>query len=778
MSTKIYKRKNNGIWKLPNLSVVLLFSVMFAINTVHAQLVITPTVTNVACAGDQSGSIFISVSGGSGIYTFLWSNSATSQNLPHVFAGTYSVTVTDVGSVTASSTSTVTQPVNLPQFAADIQNVSCFGQCNGMISVTPNGGTPGYTYHWQDGTTQQNLTNVCAGLYFLTVTDNNGCRAISNNFVAQPPSALVVVPTPNIVPCGSSSGGSITLSVSGGFGSYSFLWNTGATTQNLTNVPAGTYTVTVNDKWPCFITTSATIQSSAAISVTNTVTNVKCAGDQSGSISITVTGGVAPFSYHWSNSVTTQNLGPAFAGTYSVTVTDVNGCTGVTSATITQPLNLPQFAATITNIACYGNCNGAISVTPNGGTPGYTYHWQDGTTQQNLNNVCAGLYFLTVTDANGCRAISNNFVAQPQAPLTVAKTVTNINCNSTSGGAITLTVTGGTVPYKYKWSNGATTQNISGLAAGTYTATVTDAGPCSTVTSGTVSGGTGGLTCDIAAVPCSNTYTGGVPTTIYIGYGPQSVTLNSTVNPTGVYNYTWTPSTGLSCTHCADPVFTPTKAGNYTFDVTISNNSGCSTTCEITICVLDIRANYGCGGGYGWYGPVAQNEVSPVGNNTDGGFWGGGCGNRCDYDLYSYVYLCHHYRSHGCNYDQNIIVRGCNVDNYIPCFPNDHLGKCDQDCSDNNPKDGQIIDAILDGTMKVDIYPNPFTYDVTVNVETSVDEIIWMEIFDMTGRSVKRINDVMPFQAVQFGNDLPGGLYIVKVHQGDRTETARIIKNK
>jgi hypothetical protein len=602
MNTKIYKGGNNRMWKLPILSVALFLSILFITNSVNAQLVITPTVTNVLCAGEESGSITISVTGGSGNYTFLWSNSVTTQNLTHVFAGTYTVTVSDIGSVSASSTSTITQPINLPQFAATIQNVSCFGQCDGMITVTPNGGTPGYTYHWQDGTTTQDLSNVCAGLYFLTVTDNNGCRAISNNFVAQPPTALVVVPTPNIAPCGSPSGGSISLSVSGGVGSYSFLWNTGATSQNLTNVPAGTYTVTVNDQWPCFKTTTSIIQASPSVSVNNSVTNVKCAGDQSGAIAITVTGGVAPFSYHWSNSVTTQNLGPVFAGTYSVTVTDINGCTGVTSGTVTQPLNLPQFAATIQNVSCFGQCNGMISVTPNGGTPGYTYHWQDGTTAQNLSNVCAGLYFLTVTDNNGCRAISNNFVAQPQSALTVIPAVTNISCTGGTGGSIFLTVSGGTLPYSFRWNTGYTGQNLVSVQAGTYTVTVTDGGPCTAISGGTVQGGTGASSCLILD-----------PAYIPFNYmtGNHLLFDNSSVNPSLISSFSWTVTgAGWSITAGATTSNITYTAGTGTghFTLTITLLSGCNA-----ICTKDITSQI-------------SNEYCTVTQ----GYWGNAGGNFCN----------------------------------------------------------------------------------------------------------------------------------------------------
>jgi hypothetical protein len=784
MKAKNYSKRSRGSGMQVLLTFVLISSTFFLNLHSSAQPSVTPTVVNVFCAGDMTGSVTLQVTG-AGPFTFLWNNGVTVQNLVHKFAGTYTVTVTDANNATAVSGGTITQPANLPQFAATIFNCSCFGQCDGEIDATPSGGTPGYTYHWQNDETTPHISGLCAGLYFLTVTDANGCRAISNNSVVQPQSALVVIPTVNDIPCGSNSGGSITLSVSGGTGSHTFLWSNGSQNQDLTNVAAGTYTVTVTDEWPCAVVSGGTIQPGPPLDITSSVTHVKCAGDQSGAVAITVNSGQAPFTFLWSNSAQTQNLIHLFAGTYTVTVTDNNGCTGTSSVTITQPVNLPQFAATITNVSCFGQCTGMISATPNGGTPGYFYHWQNNQTTQTISNLCAGLYFLTVTDANGCRAIGNNQVMQPSAPLTVTKTVTGINCGSTSGGSITLTAAGGTVPYKYKWNTGSTAKDLLNIGAGTYTCTVTDAGPCSTVTSGTVSGGTSGLSCNITAIPCNNIYTGGVPTTIYLGYGPQCVTLSSSVGSNGTYNYSWSPYQGLSCRHCAAPQFCPTKKGNYTFTVTISDNSGCSTSCEITICVLDIQVYsiWGCGGGNFWDGPAENGAVEPVNiHNIDCGTIGGG-GNKCNGDIRDndLVYVCHHYHNHCGIHYQNLIVKVKNVPYYVPGQAGDRLGKCDQDCEDNDHhcwKDQETVDAIMEGILNVDVYPNPFTIGVTVNVETTTDEPIWMEIFDMTGRPVMKVDNVLPFMPVQFGNDLPEGFYLLNVHQADQMKTVKMIKNK
>ncbi len=218
--------------------------------------------------------------------------------------------------------------------------------------------------------------------------------------------------------------------------------------------------------------------------LSSTQVNVLCNGASTGSIDLTVTGGTSPYTYAWSNSATTQDISGLVAGTYTVTVTDANSCTKTLSATITQPSAL-ALSSTQVNVLCNGNATGSIDLTVSGGTSPYTYAWSNSATTQDISGLAAGTYTVTVTDANACTKTLSATITQPSA-LTLSKTQVNVLCNGNATGSIDLTVSGGTSPYTYAWSNSATTQDISGLVAGTYTVTVTDANSCTKTISATI----------------------------------------------------------------------------------------------------------------------------------------------------------------------------------------------------------------------------------------------------------------------------------------------------
>ncbi len=272
--------------------------------------------------------------------------------------------------------------------------------------------------------------------------------------------------------CNGANTGSIDLTVSGGTSPYTYSWTGGVTTQDRSNLTAGTYTVTVTAAG-CTSTISANITQPSALTLSTTQVNVSCNGGSNGSIDLTVTGGVSPYTYAWSNNATTQDITGLVAGTYTVTVTDANSCTKTLSATITQPEAL-ALSNTQVNVLCNGNSTGSIDLTVSGGTSPYTYAWSNSATTQDVSNLAAGTYTVTVTDANACTKTLSATITQPSA-LSLSKTQVDVLCNGNSTGSIDLTVSGGTSPYTYAWSNSATTQDISGLVAGTYTVTVTDA---------------------------------------------------------------------------------------------------------------------------------------------------------------------------------------------------------------------------------------------------------------------------------------------------------------
>jgi len=516
------------------------------INTIQ----LTTVVVDVACFGGMNGSINLTVTSGTSPYTFLWSNGATTEDLAGLAPGTYTVTVTDAVGFTATTSATVSQPLDLVLTTTPV-HVTCFGGSNGSIDLTVTGGTPPYTYLWSNGATTQDMTNIPAGTYTVTVTDGHGCTKVISTIINQP---TIITPTAVATPvnCFGGSDGSINLTVTGGTPGYTYLWSNGATTKDLTGIPAGAYTVTVTDANGCTKTTSATVTQPPVLVLTTTVTNVSCFEGANGAIDLTVSGGTSPYTYLWSNGMTTMDISGLIAGTYTVTVTDAHGCTKTTSATVTQPPVL-SLSTQITALSCFGGNTGAIDLTVTGGTPAYTYLWSNGATTQDVSNLSSGTYTVTVTDSKGCTKTTSATLSPVQA-LVLTMAPTQVLCNGSSTGAIDLTVSGGTPAYTYLWSNGATTQDLSNLPAGTYTVTVTDLNGCVASTNTAITQPTPiVVTGTITNVLCNGgsdgaidlTVSGGVPGYTY-AWSNGANTQDQTGLPAGTYTVTVTDVNGCT----------------------------------------------------------------------------------------------------------------------------------------------------------------------------------------------------------------------------------------
>ncbi|MBL0054306.1 MAG: SprB repeat-containing protein [Bacteroidetes bacterium] len=284
--------------------------------------------------------------------------------------------------------------------------------------------------------------------------------------------------------CFGGNNGSATVTATGGTAPYTYLWSNGKTTAANNNIAAGTYTATVTDAKGCTATCAYTVTQPTQLVATCAGTNVNCFGGNNGSATVTATGGTAPYTYLWSNGKTTAANNNIAAGTYTATVTDAKGCTATCAYTVTQPTQLVATCAG-TNVNCFGGNNGSATVTATGGTAPYTYLWSNGKTTAANNNIAAGTYTATVTDAKGCTATCAYTVTQP-TQLVATCAGTNVNCFGGNNGSATVTATGGTAPYTYLWSNGKTTAANNNIAAGTYTATVTDAKGCTATCAYTV----------------------------------------------------------------------------------------------------------------------------------------------------------------------------------------------------------------------------------------------------------------------------------------------------
>ncbi len=519
-------------------------------------LTISATKTDVKCFGGATGSATATATGGTGTLSFTWSNGQSGATINNIGIGTYTVTVKDANGCTKTTLITVAQPTEL-KLTANSTNVKCNGASNGTATASAVGGTAPYTFKWSNGDTNQNLTGLAPGTYGVTVTDANGCVKSQSVTVTQP-NELVVLTSNSNVKCNGGSNASATVAVSGGTTPYTIKWSNGQFGTNITNLTAGTYVVTVTDANGCVKTGQVTVTQPDVLSMTTTSSNIKCKGQANGSAEALVTGGTAPYSYVWSNSAITSSIANLPSGTYTVIVTDANGCTTTASVTITEPSFLLA-AASSTNVSCNGGNNGTATAVATGGTAPYTYAWSNGGSSSSLTGLTAGNYTVTIQDANGCTKTASTTISQPTA-ISITSSFTNVQCDAGNSGTAKVTVSGGTAPYTYLWSNAATTSSVTGLAAGTYTVTVTDAKGCIKTAAFTIlSPSALQVTVTTENVKCNG--------------GNDGKAVVAVTGGTAPYTYLWSNGAAVSNPNL--------PAG--TFTVTVTDANGCSKSVAITI---------------------------------------------------------------------------------------------------------------------------------------------------------------------------------------------------
>jgi gliding motility-associated-like protein len=445
------------------------------VSNANGPVISITNVINVSCSIGNIGQINTSVIGGTLPYSFLWSNGETLQNISNLSAGTYTVTVTDANGCQSLADTIVTQSGNLT-LSLSVTNASC-GNLNGSINTTIIGGNLPFTYIWSNGVTLNTLVNLGVGNYTVTVTDNNGCTASASASISNTVAPSVSLAVLGNVNCFGDSTGLININVSGGI-IFNYLWSDGKTTQDISNVVSGTYTVTVTNNFSCTTTASFTVSQPLSLSIQFSTTQPSCSLSN-GQITASVSGGTINYQYNWSNGNTTNSISNLGAGTFILTVTDGLSCIIIDSVTFTNTSTLSASLDTISDVTCFGQNNGFVNITVVGtGTP-FNYLWSNGQTIEDLSNVAANIYTVTITDIFNCTTSLLAVVNQP-SQINIAVTANSALCGLNNGNAY-VTVSGGTQPYNYLWSNGNTTDTISNLPATLYTITVTDANNCTAV---------------------------------------------------------------------------------------------------------------------------------------------------------------------------------------------------------------------------------------------------------------------------------------------------------
>jgi gliding motility-associated-like protein len=462
-----------------------------ATTTITEPTLLTSAIVNpmdVRCNGDCNGSGAVTATGGTGAYTYSWTNAATTAVNTNLCAGTYTATVTDANGCETQSVLSINTP-NPLVITATKTNASCYNVCDGTATVSYVGGTAPYDFLWQPSLSQVfNPTALCDGVHSVVVTDANGCSQNASVTITEPTQLLVTTQVTGNNFCGQSNGIALA-QVAGGTSPFNFVWSNGANTALNSNLAGGVYSVDVTDANGCLVNAIANVNDIPA-PVLNLVTSqdIKCFGQNDGIGVISSSGGTAPIVYTWlmpSNLIPNpdQSGNGLWPGNNVYQAVDAAGCISSITVSILEPTQLMSLipSVMVSNVSCNGANDGNATMLVNGGRVPYTYNWTGPTsiTVPTATNLAAGSYTCNVVDSSGCATSASVTITQPDRIIITPTTVTQIDCYGNSNGAISVAITGGTPAYVYNWSpNVGSGPSVSSLDPGTYQLSLVDANGC------------------------------------------------------------------------------------------------------------------------------------------------------------------------------------------------------------------------------------------------------------------------------------------------------------
>jgi hypothetical protein len=497
------------------------------------EVVLNPA--NVKCYGGSDGSIAAEVLEGVPPYTFLWSTGETGPVIENLEAGIYSVIVKDSTGNSVEASTEVLQPESPLNAEATITPTSC-SQNTGEILVTPMGGTGPYEYKWDTGDTTSSLSGLEKGVYLLSITDQNGCQ-IWKSYKIEDNSDLEIILTPNYLECFEEGQGEITTQITGGTEPYDYRWSSGETTQELSGVNSGLYKLEVTDSEGCKRSSSAFI-GIRSLSISAAINNPSCHGGDDGEIEITgVRYGTPPYTYLWSTADTTAKITGLEGGQYEVTVTDSLGCMTSRSFTVSDPPEI-SLGYSVSSRDCSTDSEAEVFLQGTGGNGSFEYYLGDSLISSPVTLPGSGTYEILIRDSKGCEGSASIHIESPEN-LSVAKSITQPSCDGPSEGIAILTVSGGSSPYTYSWSDGYSEASRTDIEPGEYRVEVSDANGC------TVSG-------SITIKPVSE-----VLAEIYPPDPPLCNTYDNVLNASSVNatNYSWEIQSVDNSWHIIDSSF-------------------------------------------------------------------------------------------------------------------------------------------------------------------------------------------------------------------------------
>ncbi|MBU3675819.1 MAG: hypothetical protein FGM54_01360, partial [Chitinophagaceae bacterium] len=537
---------------------------------------------NLSCFNNATGSITVALSGGVGTYQYT-RQPGNSINTTGVYnglaSGTYTITGRDANNCSISTVMTINQPNDLV-FTTNVLPPTCSPGSDATLSINANGGVPAYSYQLNGNPYGSNatFTNLSAGTYTLNVKDSNNCIKTSVVNIVTPNAPIINSVNPTHVSCFGGSNGAILVNASGGTGTLSYLLQPGPitnTTGTFNGLVANTYTIKVTDASGCYNTSVVQITQPPILNAVLTPNAVTCFGQNNGSISTNASGGTSPYTYQLLPSGPSNSTGQfngLIIGTYTVLVTDFKGCTKTATAIINQPTVLTWASTNAQAVLCTNGNSGSISVSLSGGIAPYTYTGQPGNLSSGngqFNNLTAGTYTITGTDANGCTKSSIMTITQPTTLSVSMSSMILPTCSPGGDGILSVSGSGGIAPYMYAISPAFTfTSNatFNNLNAGTYTIQVKDANQCTASIVQTLNVPNGPQIQNIAVVNnnCTPVNIGSI--TITANGGTGSLQYSIQTNPT---------------VFVSNNVFT--NLANATYVITVKDSAGCTATGSATI---------------------------------------------------------------------------------------------------------------------------------------------------------------------------------------------------
>jgi hypothetical protein len=438
----------------------------------------------ISCNGLHDGAITSEGKGGTGVYTYTWSNGQTTASINGLAAGSYTVTISDNNGCKQSISQNITEPSPLTLSLADQKNISCYDGSNGSIQISASGGAGNYTYSkdnknsWQSA---DSFTALKAGNYTVILHDNNGCEKTITSTLTQPTKINISFKDLQPAFC-SNATGMATAVVSGGVSGYTYNWqdsknNTVDTDVTLSNVKGGIYTLVVTDNNVCTMNASVGITSTDGAKSTYTATAAKCFDSSDGSAAITITEGDGPFIIEWPDKQSTLQGVNLKKGLYNVLITDSHNCTVVQEVDIPAPNALQLAVKNETMPTCNGICDGQLTLQASGGVGGYIYQWNN-QSAASQTQLCATVYPVVLKDANGCILTQDVELKHPEPIQIVVVNSTLPTCKDGCDGVLEVAADGGNGGYNYTWANGGNSSIKSGICPGSYTVAVSDKKGC------------------------------------------------------------------------------------------------------------------------------------------------------------------------------------------------------------------------------------------------------------------------------------------------------------